>query len=327
MILGYAAIFVTLLLWSGFFISLKGGVISELQSADIALVRFAIPSLFLLPFVLKHKKTLRSVPNKYLTGIVIGSGLPYLLVVGSAMHFAPVAHGSALVPGTLPLFVSAIAVIFYQQELSQQRLFGLVVVLLGVFVFLLSNTGTEYNWSQLQGHLLFLTGSLMWAVFTINARVANLNPHVCAGFVALISFALLIVAVGFGWIESYLVITPIALWPWKELFNHAMLQGVGAGLIASYTFMYAIRILGAEASAAFGSLTPVIATLFAIPLFGEQPDTSTWFALILVTCGSIIASQVFMKKTTNQSYHPPIHDELLTKEKALQAKYILHRNA
>lgn len=86
-----------------------------------------------------------------------------------------------------------------------------------------------------------------------------------------------------------------------------MLQGVGAGLIASYTFIYAIRIIGAEASAAFGSLTPVIATLLAIPIFGEQPDTLTWLALTLVTCGSIIASQIFMKNDLSQPYRPPVH--------------------
>lgn len=230
MILGYAAILVTVLLWSGFFISLKGGAISALQPADIALVRFLVPSLILLPFVMKHKAALKAVPNKYLTGIVLGSGLPYLLVAGTAMHFAPVAHGSALIPGTLPLFVSAIAVLFYQQSLSHHRIIGLSTVLLGIFVFLLSNIGEEYNWSQLQGHAMFLVGSLMWAVFTISARVANLNAYVCAGFVAIVSLLMLIIAVGFGWIDSYLAVTPISSWPWEELFSHAMLQGVGAGL-------------------------------------------------------------------------------------------------
>ncbi|MEK2192079.1 DMT family transporter [Vibrio parahaemolyticus] len=307
MILGYAAILVTVLLWSGFFISLKGGAISALQPADIALVRFLVPSLILLPFVMKHKAALKAVPNKYLTGIVLGSGLPYLLVAGTAMHFAPVAHGSALIPGTLPLFVSAIAVLFYQQSLSHHRIIGLSTVLLGIFVFLLSNIGEEYNWSQFQGHAMFLVGSLMWAVFTISARVANLNAYVCAGFVAIVSLLMLIIAVGFGWIDSYLAVTPISNWPWEELFSHAMLQGVGAGLIASFTFIYAIKIIGAEASAAFGSLTPVVATLLAVPIFGEQPDSLTWIALILVTCGSVVASQIVMKHELTQTYRPPLH--------------------
>ncbi len=36
MALGYAAIITTLFLWSGFFLSLRGGAISALQPADIA---------------------------------------------------------------------------------------------------------------------------------------------------------------------------------------------------------------------------------------------------------------------------------------------------
>ncbi|CAM2767768.1 DMT family transporter [Vibrio mytili] len=307
MILGYMAILITLLLWSGFFISLKGGAVSQLQPADIALVRFLIPSLLLFPLVLKNKQALRSVPQKYLIGVVVGSGLPYLLVVGTAMHFAPVSHGSALVPGTLPIFVSAIAVLCYQQTLSTHRLVGLLCVFLGVFVFLVSNTGATYNWSQLQGHFLFLLGSAMWATFTISARVANLDAYLCAGFVSIASLALLIIAVGFGWVESYLTVTPLKFWPWKEILGHVMLQGIGAGLIASYTFIYAIKVIGAEASAAFGSLTPVVATLIAIPVFGEQPDLITWLAIVLVTCGSVIASQIFMKTGLNQSYQPPVH--------------------
>ncbi|MEF1306737.1 EamA family transporter, partial [Vibrio owensii] len=150
MALGYAAIITTLFLWSGFFLSLRGGAISNLQPADIALARFLIPAIVLLPFVLKSMDNIRAVPSKYLLGIVVGSGLPYLLVAGTAMHFAPVSHGSALIPGTLPLFVSAIAVVCYQQPLSQHRIIGLSAVLLGILIFLLSNVGAEYNWLQLK---------------------------------------------------------------------------------------------------------------------------------------------------------------------------------
>ncbi|MCQ8140585.1 EamA/RhaT family transporter, partial [Vibrio parahaemolyticus] len=76
-------------------------------------------------------------------------------------------------------------------------------------------------------------------------------------------------AVGYGWIDRYLAVTPISSWPWDELFSHAMLQGVVAGLIASFTFISAIKIIGAEASAAFGSLTHVVAPLLAVPIFCE----------------------------------------------------------
>lgn len=307
MTLGYAAIFITILLWSGFFLSLKGGAISSLQSDDIALARFLLPALVLLPSVLRHIGKVRSIPNKYLLGIVIGCGLPYLLVASSAMQYVPVSHGSALIPGTLPLFVSTIAVICYQQPLSRHRMIGLLSVLFGIATFLISNANSHYDEGQFQGHLLLLLGCFMWAVFTISARVANLGAYVTAGFTAIISLIILVVAVGLGWLESHLVKVPISQWPWQEMMNHIMLQGLGAGIIASFTFLYAVRTIGAEASAAFGSLTPVVATLLAIPIFDEHPDTITWCALILVTCGSIVASNVFMKQDLSQTYRPPVH--------------------
>ncbi|MCQ6498279.1 EamA/RhaT family transporter, partial [Vibrio parahaemolyticus] len=65
---------------------------------------------------------------------------------------------------------------------------------------------------------MFLVCSLIWSVFTISERVANIKAYVCAGFVAIVSLLMLIIAVGFGWIDIYLALTPISSWPWEELF-------------------------------------------------------------------------------------------------------------
>ncbi|MGR5231171.1 DMT family transporter [Vibrio rotiferianus] len=305
MLLGYCAMFATLLVWASFFISLKFGVHSKLEPADIAITRFIIPSVILMPFVVKYLPSLKAVPKRYKAGLIIGSGLPYLIIAGTGMHFAPVAHGSALIPGTLPMFVSAIAVLFYQQPLSQHRVLGLTSVLFGVILFLISNIGEEYNWQQLKGHSLFLLGSLMWAVFTISARVSNLNAYACAGFVSLASVTLLAIAIAFGWLESYLIKTPISQWPWHDVVWQLILQGIGAGLIASFTFLYAVKKIGAEASAALGSLTPALATLLAVPLLSETPDAMTISALVFVTVGSIVASNVLMKSHHRETYQPP----------------------
>ena len=78
MALGYAAIITTLFLWSGFFLSLRGGAISDLQPADIALARFLIPAVVLLPFVLKSMNKIRAVPSKYLLGIIVGLSLIHI---------------------------------------------------------------------------------------------------------------------------------------------------------------------------------------------------------------------------------------------------------
>ena len=306
--LGYLSITVTLLIWASFFLSLKGGANSELTPADIALTRFLIPALVLLPLVWKARYAVAAVPNHYLVGMFVGSGLPYLLVAGTAMQFVPVSHGSALVPGTLPLFVTGIAVLFFKQPLSRHRVVGLGLVLLGILLFL-GNSLSSFNFEYTKGHLLFLCGSLMWATFTISARVANLNALVSAGFISFCSILLLLVLILTGTLPSHLMSTPIAQWPVTELAVHSAVQGVGAGLIAAFTYLYAVNTLGAERSAAFGSATPAIATLLAIPLFNEIPDIMTWLALGSICIGSLIASNIFMRNDQSMQYQPPSHSK------------------
>lgn len=306
--LGYLSITVTLLIWASFFLSLKGGANSNLTPADIALTRFFIPTLLLLPLVWKARNIVTAVPARYLLGMFIGSGLPYLLVAGTAMQFVPVSHGSALVPGTLPLFVTGIAVLFFKQPLSRHRVAGLTMVLFGIVLFLGASL-SSFNFEYTKGHLLFLCGSLMWAIFTISARVANLDALVSAGFISLCSTLLLLLLIVTGTLPSHLADTPIAQWPFTELALHSAVQGVGAGLIAAFTYLYAVKTLGAERSAAFGSATPAIATLLAIPLFGEIPDALTWLALGSICIGSLVASNIFMRNDQSMQYQPPTHSK------------------
>ncbi|MFD2176148.1 DMT family transporter [Veronia pacifica] len=298
---GYFAMLATLLIWAGFFLSLKGGANSELAPADLALMRFIVPAILLTPFALRARNEIRAIPMKYLVGMFIGSGLPYLLVASTAMQYAPVSHGSALIPGTLPLFVTAIAVCLFNQPLSSHRIIGLIAISVGTVLFLTTsmNVGeisSTYDLAQLKGHLLFLAGSFMWAVFTICARVANLNALACSGLLAIFSCLGLCVSISMGWLSSALVETPLSLWPWQDVITHTLLQGVGAGVVSSFTYLYAVKQLGAEQSAAFGSATPVVATLLAVLLLNEQPDLMTIFALAFVCVGSLVASNIFHKQ-------------------------------
>ncbi|WP_051563764.1 DMT family transporter [Enterovibrio calviensis] len=306
-VMGYLAMFATLLVWASFFLSLKGGANAELFPADLALMRFLVPAMLLLPFVYKARRQIAIIPRRYLLGMFIGSGLPYLLVASSAMQYVPVSHGSALVPGTLPLFVTAIAVVLFKQPLSSHRITGLAAIAIGTALFLATNIGETYDWSQSKGHALFLMGSAMWATFTICARVANLDALACSGILAIFSCLILVVAISADWLPSALSNTPLVDWPWKEVLVHTLLQGVGAGIVASCTYLYAVKRLGAERSAAFGSATPVIATLLAIPIFGEQPDAMTMLALIFVCLGSVVASNIFLKQDASMGYQPPCH--------------------
>ncbi|MEH0739993.1 DMT family transporter [Vibrio cholerae] len=300
MFTGYLAMLATLLMWSGFFLSLRMGVQSALTLADIALLRFMLPAIVLLPFVIKHRAAIRHTPWRLKLGLLIGCGLPYLWVAGNGMQLAPVSDGSALIPGTLPLFVTALAVLVYRQSLSHHRVIGLCLIVVGIAIFL--HYGASAGHHQLHGYLVLLVASFMWSVFTICARVAALNALAVAGWVSLLSSLTLAFLIGTGVVPSTLASVGVTLWPYDELLRHLLLQGVGAGIIAAFTYLHAIAHLGAERSAAFAATTPAIATLLAWFFLQESASAVSLLALGCISLGSIIASNVFLKNDQSVAF-------------------------
>lgn len=292
MISGYISIFTTVLLWSGFFLSIKGGTHSLLTPADMAMTRFILPAIILFPLVFRAREQILKVPFRCLITMFIGCGLPYLLVVSNGLKYANIVDASALIPGTLPLFVSSIAILLYKQPLTPHKKLGLLLISFGIFLFLLTSLSTSNN-DLLYGQLIFLVASLLWSGFTISARIANLHPLVCAGFISLISSICLAILMLNQILDSYLINQPLMLWPWNEITGHTLIQGVGAGLLASFTYLHAINKLGAERTSAYAAATPITASLLAMVFFVERADITTWLILSMICLGGVIASNIF----------------------------------
>ena len=99
---GWAAALATVLLWSGFFLSLRLGAEEKLPPQALALLRFGIPALLLLPYYWRHRTRLHSVPLRWQLAMLAGAGLPFFWLGATGMQLAPVAQGSALIPGKAP---------------------------------------------------------------------------------------------------------------------------------------------------------------------------------------------------------------------------------
>lgn len=283
---GLGAMTITLLIWASFFISLRSSHQSALAIGDIALFRF-LPAALLFGWLSRHSLAqIWNVPKRYLFAIGFGAGLPFLLLAANGLKLAPVSHGASLIPGILPLFVSGIAFLIYKESISAMRRAGIVLIFLGI-VFFLFHSLTHSTIHILQGQLLLVAASVSWAWFTIGMRVSGLNA-VQGGAVLSIS-ALIMLMVGFalGWLDSNISSAPL-----DELGFHFLIQGIAVGIAANYSYAFAISKLGAEASAALGSLTPVIASLLAFFAFNEQLTLNTGFAIGLIVIGAVMASEV-----------------------------------
>ena len=222
-----------------------------------------------------------AVPAKLWVLIVAGAGLPYFLVAGWGMRHAPVADGATLIPGTLPLFTALLAAALHGRA-ALARWPALLCIAAGIATMLAMKAG---HTGLAQGYAMFLLGSLMWSAYTLALREAKLAPIEAAAMISSVSLALLLPLllwqVGQGGMSS-LALPGLSR---EQLLLQLGIQSIGVGLISTLSYSLAVARLGAQRSATAGALTPVLATLLALPLFGEQPDGATIIGMLLIAAG------------------------------------------
>lgn len=289
-LLGITAMLATLLIWSSFFISLRASSESDLTIGDIALLRF-VPAALVFGYLSRHSlRKIQTTPKRYLLAIGWGAGLPFLMLAANGLHLAPVADGASLIPGILPLFVSSIAAFCYKERISASRKTGIGLIVVGISLFVTHSLFSGQT-DVVQGHGLLLLASFSWAWFTVAMRVSGLTP-VTGGLVLAGSACLLLpVFHGLSWVTFNLFSAPLS-----DIMVHLLIQGVAVGVLANFSYGFAISRLGAEMSAALGSFTPVVAALLAAAIFHEALSTTTLLAMSCIICGALAASELIPLK-------------------------------
>jgi drug/metabolite transporter (DMT)-like permease len=286
---GIAFALLTVTIWGGWIATTRLAVTTELTPWDAGFLRFLAPSLVLAPVLLRHGLGFDRLGPWGTLALVAGAGAPFFLVSVAGMRYAPAAHAGALLPGTMPLFVALFAALALGERFSRIRLagFGLIgagVLTLGAWEAI---AGDGAAW---RGHLLFLSGAALWAVFTVTLRRAGMGAWHAAALVNTYSLA------GFApvyvlWLEPRLLSAPMDV-----VALQAIGQGVLSGLIAMWAFGEAVRRLGAPRAAAFSALAPAIAALFAIPLLDEWPSPATLAGIAAVGTGVTLASGTLRRR-------------------------------
>ncbi|WP_224431275.1 DMT family transporter [Aeromonas rivuli] len=275
---GWAAALATVLLWSGFFLSLKAGAQASLPLLGLALLRYGIPALLLAPRYWQARVRFKAVPARWRLAIMVGAGLPFFWLGASGMQLAPVNQGSALIPGLVPLWV-ALLLWGLGERCGPGRRLGLSLIASALLVMIL--TGAPGIWL---GQLHFIGAALLWALFTLGVKRSGLGPLDAAALVAVPStLVLLPMVIWLGWPAG----GTVQIWIWQ-----GVIQGAGAGLGAALCYGHAIRVLGAEITSAVGSLTPLVASALACLLLGEVLTLPHWLTLALLAIGVMLASRV-----------------------------------
>ena len=280
-LVGWAAMGAALVTWSGFSLSMRGIGASALSPSDVALLRFAVPALILLPLLPSRLRRLKAVRIGPALMIAFGAGLPFFALVAAGSHFTSAAHVSALVAGTAPLAVAILGRLFLGQRGASVP--GLAVIVLGIALLVAGLGGLDAR--VLAGAALLLGASLLWGSYTLGMRLAGVTPMTCLMLVTYPSAIAIALLKAVGVFETHLgSVDP------HQLLVFSAVQGIGTGLVSTLVYAVAVRHLGALRCATMGALAPVLVTGAAIPLLGEQPTPLTLVGVVAVALGVTLAN-------------------------------------
>lgn len=290
---GIASAIITVTIWTSFIVIARASAGRSLGPLDLAFARIVGASLVLLPWGWWLVRTgrldgwlgLSPLPMRVTALIGVFGGLLYALLIYSGFFYAPAAHASVLLPGSLPLWTALLAAAFLKDHITPARAMGLVLIVAGDLLVGGASLLKAFSGGEVwKGDLLFMTAAFCWSVYSVMARRFALGAvHATIAitvfvFVTYVPAFVLLTALG-------VVPTKLAMAPLGEVLFQVLYQGLGSVVIAGITFTAMIRYFGPVRSTMITALVPGLSALSAVIFLGEPLHGHLLLGLGLVTGG------------------------------------------
>lgn len=267
------------LIWSSWSVATRFAVTTTLGPHDVTFLRFGVSALLLWPILARKGLGLAQIGIVRLLVMVLGAGVPFMMLGSVGMRFAPASHVATLMIGTMPIWVAVLSGVLFGEKFSRQQLGGMAVVLAGVLCIggyaLLANRAA----GEWRGDLLFLLAGLCFASFTIAQRRSGISPWHATALVNVCS-AVLFAPIYFFWFTPNIFTAPPA-----SVGFQVVAQGILVAILGMYFYTEAVRRLGAPRAAIFGALAPALAALIGALFLKEIPAALTLVGIALVMGG------------------------------------------
>ena len=277
--LGYVYVAITMCIWGGFTITARLNAVWHISPWDITALRFSLAFCILMPILIYKKDTAFLFRKEPFILAMIG-GLAYCLTSYSAFHFVPAAHAAIFLNGCIPLCTALAGFLLFKQPFDKHTWISLIIMLsaISAMSFLMyKETGVAFGF----GDFLFFVSAIWWGLFTVLLRQWKLSAwHSMAG-VAIWSAII--------YVPIYLLFLPKnfdqASTP--HLIMQTLFHGIFVVIIATLTYVEAIKRLGAFKTGSIVTLAPFISAIIAIPLLNEPLSLAIICGLIGMGVGAL----------------------------------------
>lgn len=287
--LGLTAALATVTIWAAFLLGTRFAVQGSFTVEEILILHLVPGALVMSPIMWRLGVMPRGQSMPRAVMLMIGASAVFPYVVSTGLSYAPASDGGALAPGMLPFWTALAAYALAGEIPGPRRRLGLAMILAGAMVVSLWQILAGADEGAWRGHLMFLTGSGFWAVYSVMFRQSGLS-------------SLHALVIGLFW--GMLLFTPLMFATGKVTFAAASLSDIAVmivfqsliiGILAMFLFGYAVRIIGAAEAAAFGALTPILALLGGAVFLAETITPFKVVGVALVAAGVFLASGVLSK--------------------------------
>ena len=259
---------------------LSGSGLNEFQ---IAFVRQFFASLVFALFIfLRDRSKFRIKPKDLWLLMLVGfiNGVAF-----NFCYFYTIVHSRASIAVVLlytsPVFVMILARIFFREKITQNKLFALVLTVVGC-VFVTGVLGEGYT----PPPVAILTGVLTGLAYALNniitsQAVKKNDPQTVTLYTLLFSFLFLIPLSGFSSLTASCRANP-------KILPVIVLMCLVTAVLAQFFFSVGLRLIESGKAAIYGASEPIVGTLVGILIFHEESNFLKIAGIVMVIAAILI---------------------------------------
>ena len=278
-------LFVLAVIWGSSFILMKRGLEQFLPS-QVAALRLSVAFLCLLPFVVRHFKTIEPSRWKFIAvSGFLGNGIPAFLFTAAQTKVSSAAAG--VLNSLTPVFTVITGYILFRSKFKSLQITGVIIGLLGAVILITMKTEGKFLGDIYHASLIVIA-TLCYgiSVNTIRHKLPDVKSKLIAGFA--MTFAgppALIYLFTTDFPQRMTGGAPVMI-----SFMYVCLLAVFGTAISIVLFNYLIKISGALFSTSVTYLIPIVAVIWGL-IDGEPLGMGLIAGMMLILSGVYLISR------------------------------------